>query len=194
MSGLLRYTFNVLGHDRGKAVDASRFEITSYTADAEESPRRDVQRLLIHLYYLCLKHLPSLTRAWWHDAPGRQTTLAIESWTEKFISPFVISDELSNIIAWVESTSQEEDDSMKVKVSKKVREITASYEVDEQTMQIVIKLPGAYPLHQATVEGLNRVAVDEEKWRSWLLSTRGVITFSVRAYVYHIGDVMVSHY
>ena len=68
---------------------------------------------------------------------------------------------------------------MKVKVTKKAREVTAGYEVDEQMMQIVIKLPGAYPLRQATVEGPDRVGVDSKKWRSWLLSTQGVITFSV---------------
>ncbi|KAI9786287.1 MAG: hypothetical protein M1816_008096 [Peltula sp. TS41687] len=180
VSGLLDFSFRVLGHDGGKPVDASRFDITSYSPDTEDSPQKDLQWLLIHLYYLSLKHLPSLTKAWWIDSPKRQTAQTIESWTEKYISPIVISDELNNITSWAaESTAQQDEDkNMKVKVSKNAREITASYEVDEQTMQIVIKLPGAYPLSQATVEGLNRVAVDEKKWRSWLLNTRGVITFS----------------
>ena len=182
VSGLLDFSFRLLGHEGGKPVDASRFDITSYSPDTADSPQKDLQWLLIHLYYLSLKHLPSLTKAWWIDSPGRQTAQIIESWTEKYISPIVISDELNNITSWADSTSQQDEDkNMKVKVSKKAREITASYEVDEQTMQIVIKLPGAYPLRQATVEGLNRVAVDEKKWRSWLLNTQGVITFSVRS-------------
>ena len=66
-----------------------------------------------------------------------------------------------------------------MKVSQRAREVTAAYEVDEQTMRIMIRLPGAYPLQQASVEGVNRVAVDEKKWRSWVINTQGVITFSV---------------
>lgn len=179
VSGLLDYIFLVLELDGSKAVDASKFDITTYSADTEESPRRDLQWLVIHLYYLCLKHLPSLAKAWWIDLPGRQTAVDIETWTEKYVSPSVISDELNNVTQWVESATKDDDEKMKVKISKKVKEIIASYEVDEQVIQIVIKLPGGYPLQQATVEGLNRVAIDEKKWRSWLLSTQGVIKFSV---------------
>lgn len=171
--------FNILGHERGKAVDASQFNIKSYAADTESAPEREAQWLAVHLYYLSLKQLPALTKSWWLDSPRRQMTMTIESWTEKYISPFVVSDELDKVSEWVASRAQQDDDDLKVKVSKKAKEITASYEVDEQTMQIVIKLPGAYPLRQAIVEGLNRVGVDEKKWRSWLLSTQGVITFSV---------------
>ena len=154
--------------------------MVSYVPGTEES-EKDAQWLLIHLYYLSLKHLPSMAKAWWIDCPGRHKVSRIESWTEKFISPLVIADELATVDEWVSKSSERdaEDESFKVKVSKKAKEVTAGYDVDEQTMQIVIKLPGAYPLRQATVEGINRVGVDEKKWRSWLINTQGVITFSV---------------
>ncbi len=173
--------FEILGHTRGKPIDASQFEVKSYPGNDESSPERDCQHLLIHLYYLCLRYLPSITKAWWIDNPRRTTALTIETWTEKFISPHVITDELATVDEWVRTSSQDDDEarSMKVRVSYKAKEVTASYDVDEQTMQIVIRLPGAYPLRQAVVEGVNRVAFDEKKWRSWLLSTQGIITFSV---------------
>jgi hypothetical protein len=46
-------------------------------------------------------------------------------------------------------------------------------------MQIAIRLPANYPLEGVKVDGVNRVAVSEKKWTSWLMITRGVITFSV---------------
>lgn len=46
-------------------------------------------------------------------------------------------------------------------------------------MQLVIRLPTTYPLEGIKVEGVNRVAVSEKKWTSWLMITQGVITFSV---------------
>jgi len=45
-------------------------------------------------------------------------------------------------------------------------------------MQIVIRLPAVYPLEGVKVEGINRVAVDEKKWTSWMMITQAVITFS----------------
>ncbi len=45
-------------------------------------------------------------------------------------------------------------------------------------MQIAIQLPPSYPLSRATVDSVHRVAVDEKKWHSWLMTTQGVINFS----------------
>ncbi|KAI9812264.1 MAG: hypothetical protein M1832_000454 [Thelocarpon impressellum] len=179
LKALLDLTFDFLGHDRGKPVDASKFDIRTYVPDTEESPERDTQWLLTHIYFLCLKNLASLTKAWWIEHAGRHKSSSIETWTEKYVSALVIADELATVSEWVASDEQEGDEQpLKVKVSRNAREVTAGYEVDEQTMEIAIKLPGAYPLGQATVEGLHRVGVDEKRWRSWLLNTQGVITFS----------------
>jgi E3 ubiquitin-protein ligase listerin len=80
---------------------------------------------------------------------------------------------------WAEGQDKSSDEALAVKVNYRAKEITASYEVDEQTMAIRIRLPPAYPLAQAQVEGINRVAVDERKWQSWLRIVHGVIAFSV---------------
>ncbi|KAI9877231.1 MAG: hypothetical protein M1830_004467 [Pleopsidium flavum] len=176
--GLLDFTFDFLGHSMNKPADASRFDIISYTPDMEESPQKDAQWLLIHLYYLALRHLPTLSRTWWMACQNRQTVLAVEVWTEKYISPLIIAAELTTVSDWI-PTQATDSQALTIKVNQKAKEITAGYEVDDQTMQIAIKLPPTYPLHQATVEGINRVGVDEKKWRSWLINTQGVITFSV---------------
>jgi hypothetical protein len=43
-------------------------------------------------------------------------------------------------------------------------------------MSMRISLPPAFPLANAHIEGLNRVAVNEQKWQSWLRTSLGAIT------------------
>lgn len=85
--GFLDLMSDWLCHFKNKTVDASKFDITSYTPDLESSPERDAQWLLIHLYYLALRHLPTLSKNWWMACTNRQTVLAIEAWTEKYVRP-----------------------------------------------------------------------------------------------------------
>ena len=174
---LLELTFDILINARTKPIDASKFDIDSYTPNVEESPEKETHWLLTHLYYLSLKHLTNLTRTWWRDSTSRQTMLAVESWTEKHISPLITASELSTISAWAPSQATA-DAPLTVKVSPSIREITASIPVDEQLMQIAIRLPPTYPLARASVEGVHRVGVDEKRWRSWLITTQGVVNFS----------------
>jgi hypothetical protein len=43
-------------------------------------------------------------------------------------------------------------------------------------MSMRISLPPAFPLSNAHIEGLARVAVNETKWQSWLRTSLGAIT------------------
>lgn len=85
LPGLLNFTFDLLGHAHNKPVDVSKFDITTYEPDMEP-PKRDLQWLLTHLYFLCLKHVPSLTKAWFIDCKSRATQVTLEPWTEKHVS------------------------------------------------------------------------------------------------------------
>lgn len=87
MTGLLDFTFDFLGHARGKPIDASKFDVIKYEFGVESSPVKDVQWLLIHLYYLSLKRLPALTKTWWTECRIRQVVINVETWTEKYVSP-----------------------------------------------------------------------------------------------------------
>lgn len=89
----------------------------------------------------------------------------------------IIASELRAVSEWAPSQSTA-DQPLFVKVSLSARELTASIPVDEQTMSIAISLPPSYPLSRATVNSQHRVAVDEKKWRGWLIATQGVINFS----------------
>jgi len=92
------------------------------------------------------------------------------------ISPTVIRSELATVTVWV-PTQDPADQPLDVKVSY-ANEITASLPLDDQEMSIRITLPATYPLSPVLVDSINRVGIDEKKWRSWLLTTAGVINFS----------------
>ena len=86
LKDFLDFTFQYLITGRPRPVDASRFDIVSYTPDMEDSPEKDTQWMLVHLYYLCLKHLPSLSKIWWRDECQRHLQRPVEAWTEKYVS------------------------------------------------------------------------------------------------------------
>ncbi|QSZ33137.1 hypothetical protein DSL72_002723 [Monilinia vaccinii-corymbosi] len=183
----LKFLFDVLGHSDGRPLnlEKARFDesyIRSYDttlADAEPN-ERNLQWLLIHLYHLCLKHTGDLAKTWFSDCQSKQTRQAVEPWTEKYFTPILISDKLDEIEEWAASKEAKEagEKELEIKVSKGTRSVFASYEVDETSIQIAIRFPCNYPFYNVKVEGLNRVAVPEKKWRSWLLIVQGAITFS----------------
>ncbi|WPH00474.1 Hypothetical protein R9X50_00330300 [Acrodontium crateriforme] len=179
LTRLLTLSFDFLGHTRGRPVDASKFDIENYVADLEQTVEKDVQWLLVHLYFLALTHMPSLVKTFYLDIPLRQTSLAVETWTAKHFSPVIVSSALTAVAVWADKTVKDdvEYEKMKVNVGMRSREVNISYVVDEQVMAIKVILPEAYPLASAQCIGVNRVAVREEKWQSWLRNCQGVITF-----------------
>ncbi|PVH85921.1 hypothetical protein DL98DRAFT_557422 [Cadophora sp. DSE1049] len=185
---LLNFMFVILGHSDANPVNLERARIDNsmirhydmWKANDSESNERSMNWLLVNLYYLCLNYTPGLVRTWWFSCDSRQTSLAVDSWTRKFFTPLVVEDTLDEVEKWAANQEPPADDEkdLIIKVSKRSREIFAGYEVDELMMQIVIRFPDNYPLEGVKVEGLNRVAVTEKKWLSWLRNTQGVITFS----------------
>ena len=89
---LLDFAYEILIRDRPRPFDPSNFEKSSFIPDTSKSWDEETYELLVHLYYLSLKHLPSLCRSWWRDTTLRQTATAVENWTEKyvrFVLPFM---------------------------------------------------------------------------------------------------------
>jgi E3 ubiquitin-protein ligase listerin len=185
---LMEFTFDVLGHSAAHALnlDKANFtidQIREYDlklADAE-TEERSMQWLLIHLYYLALKYVPGLFKTWYINCRSKQTKISVADWMTKYFSPIIISESLDDVIKWNETQEPpaEDEKELIVKVSPAAREIVAGYEVDEQQASISIRIPQEYPLEGVSVTGINRVAVNERKWQSWIMTTQGVITFSV---------------
>lgn len=81
---LLNFTFDFLGHAHNKPADISKLDVTSYEVDVEP-PKKDLQWLLTHLYFLSLRHVPSLTKSWFIGCKSRATVVTLEPWTEKYV-------------------------------------------------------------------------------------------------------------
>ncbi|KAK2616896.1 hypothetical protein QQS21_000274 [Conoideocrella luteorostrata] len=187
VSPFLDFIFDVLGHSAGQPLDLDREgirpeKIVDYsikTAEAE-TEEQSLHWLLVHLYYLTLKFIPGHFRAWYIDCQSKQTKIAVESWTSKYLSPIIVRDTLEGVEAWVreQKPGSADEKELLVKVSKAAREVTAGYEVDESQAAIVIKIPSSYPIDAIVVSSLNRVAVNERKWQSWIMTTQGAITLA----------------
>ncbi|KAK3352212.1 hypothetical protein B0T25DRAFT_500101 [Lasiosphaeria hispida] len=182
----LTFMFDVLGHSAGNDLKLERMGfseelIRSYDIKlaGDEGEERNMHWLLIHLFYLTLKHMPGLFRAWYLDSQDKQTKNAIKPWLIKYFSPLIVSDAMDEVIDWAEKQEAPADgeNELVVKVSKSAREVTAGYEVDEEVASIMIQVPPSFPLDTVKVNTVKRVAVNEQKWKGWLLATEGVIKF-----------------
>lgn len=176
---LLEFTFEFLANGHDKLINVSKFSIDKFELDQSESSEKEAQWLAVHLYFLTLKYLPNHAKAWWIDSK-KQIKGMIESWTQKYISPLIISSSFASVSEWMTTQDADEEHALSVKISPRSSELIASIPVDEEADPICIgiTLPPEYPLQPAVVTGRFRVAVSEKTWRSWLLTIRGVIMFS----------------
>nr|QPI71211.1 hypothetical protein [Ovatospora brasiliensis] len=184
---LLRFLVDVLGHALAQALDLDKEGFTadhirSYQIDIadSEAAERDMNWLLIHLFYLILKYIPGLFKLWYLDCRSKQTTNTIQSWMQKFFSPLIISDALDEVVAWSlmqEEAADADQQEVIVKVSKTMKEVSAGYPVDDDAATISLRVPTSYPLDPVDVVSVKRVAVKEDKWQSWLKGTKAVMMF-----------------
>lgn len=66
-------------------MDVSKFDIRFFELDEADSPDKETEWLLTHVYYLCLRYLPNQTKAWWVDSKNRIKG-PVEAWTQKYVS------------------------------------------------------------------------------------------------------------
>jgi hypothetical protein len=185
---LLRFLVDVLGHALARPLDLDKEGFTaehicSYNIDTAEfePPERDMDWLLIHLFYLTLKYIPGLFKMWYLDCPSKQTKNSIQYWMQKYFSPLIISDALDEVVEWASNQEKIDADTQEivVKVSKTTHEITAGYPIDDDVATISLHVPKSYPLDPVDVVSVKRVAVKEDRWQSWMKAIKAVIMFGV---------------
>ena len=194
VSDLLDFTFDFLGLKKGKPFDVSKLrkDVTSpflLAADGVNgsdiahygtmSALENTQWLLCRIYYQCLHHIPSMAKAWWLESKSRQLTSSVESWTAKFISPSITSTVLNTVGDWSKAQNPSANEkAITVRISLQSSTVSASYPIDDSECAISITLPPSFPLNQAVVNSINRIAIDERRWQSWLRTTQATIAFS----------------
>ncbi|KAF3925498.1 hypothetical protein AA313_de0204489 [Arthrobotrys entomopaga] len=175
INNLLDFIFNFLGHGRAKPIDGSKYPVGGFdpTFQPTEPDLHYIRTLMVYVYYISLRYSPSLVKSWFSDS-NNQVKDNVGPFTDKYISPLLVDIEFKEVEKWLDSTD-ERPEGLAIKISRNVREVMVTYEVDEMTMEMMVKLPASFPLQLVEVKGVRRVAVSEKQWKSWLLTCQAVI-------------------
>lgn len=118
------------------------------------------------------------------DCKDRQLSNAFAGYTATYFSPILISAELSNVKCSANGGGREklEDEAVTIKIAHAISEVSLVYTVDDQQLEMTVKIPAEYPLKQVEVRDVKRVGVAEDKWRGWLFAAQQIITTQARLY------------
>jgi hypothetical protein len=103
----------------------------------------------------------------------------VTTYTAQHFSPVIIAAELASVRDPA-TLAELADDSFSAKVLAAAHEVTAAYTVDEQALELTLKLPADWPLHSIEIRDHKRIGVAEDRWRAWILGVQQVIWSSVR--------------
>lgn len=142
-----------------------------------ETFKFEMKFLLLHLYYLSFQYLGSYVQAWFNGIRDRQLKQKIEKFSIKYVSPLIVHKILEDVSKSKDKLTNK-DENMSIKVSTAANEIKSVYLIDEQTMEMVIKIPDSYPLSNVSVEGPLRIGVKENQWKAWLLASQRIISLT----------------
>jgi hypothetical protein len=136
----------------------------------------ELKYLAVNIYFRCVQYCGSQVQLWFKEIRDKQYKNKVEKFTTRFISPILISHVLDQVTK-EKDRIQGSDENMKIKVNLVAREIRLSYLIDDQKMEMVIRVPVNYPLDNVTVDGPLRLGVKENQWKAWLLASQRVISF-----------------
>lgn len=157
-------------------VDPSKNLISKYSVVVGhgDSAREEIEFLVLHLYYLCFVFIGSYIQNWYNAIRDRLLKQSVDKFSIKYVSPLVIERILDQVAASKDSLAKDENTT--VKVNAVTNEIKTVFNIDEQTMEMVIKVPESYPLSLVQVNGPLRLGVKENQWKAWLLASQRIIS------------------
>ncbi|KAG6379677.1 hypothetical protein JVT61DRAFT_10198 [Boletus reticuloceps] len=126
-------------------------------------------------YHRALLTVPALIRSWISDCTDKQLLTRVIDYTSSYFSPGIIKAELAQVRQSGASSELSSTENLTVKVSPASGEVTASYTVDEQTLELSIRMPSDWPLHRLEVRDTKMVGVSGDKWRAWILGVQQVV-------------------
>ncbi|KAF7310730.1 Delta-9 fatty acid desaturase protein [Mycena chlorophos] len=165
--------FSLLGVDQGisKAFKLDAWAIDEFYVHVYElGSTWSLQILAAHLYYRALLVIPSLIYSWVLDCKDKTLSTNIGTYTAQHFSSVLIHAELETV-----REAQLSDEQLTVKVAGAVNEVSASYLVDEHRLEIRLKIPSEWPLRKIEVKDVQRIGVDEGRWRAWILAVQQIL-------------------
>jgi len=128
-----------------------------------------IQQLAASCWTQVCSHLPAFARQWWTKL-DRESQTTVEKITCSQVTPALWSEEVSII------NGAEKSDNLTLKVRDSVREVVATYTIDEGSMELVVTLPSNYPLGGLNVDSGKKVGVETGQWRKWMLQLTTFLT------------------
>ncbi|WVW85588.1 hypothetical protein I302_107626 [Kwoniella bestiolae CBS 10118] len=188
--GLLPMLFAMLGVSE---MGAWNFPASQYAVDEfypellDPEGLADLTPLASYLFYRALVTIPSALRGYYESIKSRQLSMSMLTFVARHYSPVIIAHEFE-ALREPSALKQLTEEGLNIRIAQGggatsaasagsgSSEAIASYVVDEQPMEIGIRLPAEFPLRGVDVRDLRRVGVPENKWRGWLMSTQQTIT------------------
>ncbi|KAJ3381823.1 listerin E3 ubiquitin protein ligase 1 [Entophlyctis sp. JEL0112] len=170
VGSILDFIFFILGVGyTTKPFDLAGWEFSELEIEAVDvESEQGLSLLCAHLYFRILSNIPSLARAWWSSCKSRQMTQAVEAYTDKWFSPRLASAEMDLVLSR-RSTLE----NVELRAAKTIREVTATYVMEEASADVVVTFPAGFPLKPVefrTNSGGRTIGVPEPRWTSWMLS------------------------
>lgn len=166
--------------DKGAKVSTENCLIQTYSAAkgfVGHELQDEVHFVLVHLYYLSFQYLGSYVQQWYNKIRDLQQKLVISKFSVNYLSPLLVTKMLDEV-EQSKGRLTSMDDNLTVRVNRVTNEIKSIYVIDEQTMEMIVKIPHTYPLSSVTVEGPLRLGVKESQWKAWLLASQRVISLT----------------
>ncbi|KAI0036224.1 hypothetical protein K488DRAFT_41686 [Vararia minispora EC-137] len=125
-----------------------------------------------HVYYRALITIPSLVRDWLTTYNDRGTQTIIASYISAFFSPPIVLSEFARIRSAEKGDLEAEN--FAVKLATAVREVSAVYTVDDQQLELTLKIPSNWPLQRIETGVSRLVGLPESRRRSWQLGVQQI--------------------
>ncbi|VDB92351.1 unnamed protein product [Peniophora sp. CBMAI 1063] len=143
--------------------------------DADTADALSMRLLAAHVYYRSLLAIPSLIRECVTGGADIGAQAIITNYTATYFSPVIIAAELA-LLKSPQAAAELVAENLSVKVAPAVREVIAVYTVDEQPLELVLRLPADWPLTRIEVrDTVKRIGVPDAKWRGWMLGVQQIV-------------------
>ncbi|KAI0243654.1 hypothetical protein L0F63_002978, partial [Massospora cicadina] len=171
---LITTLIHLLGVGEPHPFDCGPWDVTGVLLEGLEATAfPGLPLLAAHLYFRLLQVLPSLTRSWWAECSNRNLILSLENYTERHFSGRLVAAAMEKV-SQPDSQARLVDEDFSYRVARS--EVAATYSVDGCPIEMTLRLPAAYPLKLAEVEGHRHAGIPEKQWRAWLLGSAALLT------------------
>jgi len=182
---LLQACFRMLGRRVGSTTDTTggQFELQDLWATAHMlgsgshsaaagAGGREMRRLVAYVLFRTIVTFPALVRKWWSSDCERRLSTGIFKFVEEQASGRIVQREIDLLLAKGKGPDCPwggGEDEIAVRGSAVTREVTAHYFKDDCTLEVLLRLPLAYPLRNVEVECTRSLGISADKWNRWQL-------------------------